>query len=170
MLTAFIVSFALVTAVSDVLSRRIPKWLAVCGLVAGLGFHLADNMLLDAVAAVALAFAFSTFLFWMGAIGGGDAKLMIALGALFGLKSWIYCIALAFIAAAVMGLCQSAYAGKLRQTLRNVRFLATHLLVTGVRPHPELNVRQSSAMGSPFALATAVGSLLTLFLLRMPVR
>jgi Flp pilus assembly protein protease CpaA len=68
---------------SDVRSRRIPNWITVVGMLAGLGFHAALGVRALGLGALGLAAAFVVALpfFVAGALGGGDfllAALVIA--------------------------------------------------------------------------------------------
>ena len=74
----------------DLRTRRLPNWLCLAGLVAGLAFGLAVGGW--PAAAIALLHALIALivgagLFALGGIGGGDAKFYAALAAWFPLQA-----------------------------------------------------------------------------------
>lgn len=74
----------------DLRTRRLPNWLCLAGLVAGLAFGLAAGGW--TAAAIALLHAFIALivgagLFALGGIGGGDAKFYAALATWFPLQA-----------------------------------------------------------------------------------
>jgi prepilin peptidase CpaA len=88
----------------DLRSGRIPNWLAGGGVVAGLACAAASGGargLATAAAGALLGFAIFFALHWTGGMGGGDVKLMAALGSLLG--PWDI-LAAAVLAAMVGGL------------------------------------------------------------------
>jgi prepilin peptidase CpaA len=110
---------SLVAAVIDSRTRRIPNWLTLSVLPAGLAFNAAVHgvgglaQALVAMVAVALPFI---LLFMLARGGAGDAKLMGAVGAWLGLAHGG--VALAFVAAA--GVLVALSASFLRRTLSTV--------------------------------------------------
>ena len=91
----------------DIAWRRVPNWLSVTGVAAGLlcalprGWH---GLALSAAGA-ALGFALLLPLHWCGAMGGGDVKLMAAYGTFLGPAGILLA---AFFAAIAGGLCAAA--------------------------------------------------------------
>jgi len=158
--TAFIVGFAATAAISDLLTRRIPRLLTTSGLVVGLGFHLWRGGFWSSLFAAFLGFALGLTLFQLGAIGGGDVKLAAALGALLGFPQWLTAMELALLLAGVIAFVQLAWRGALGQAVRNclsiVRWIARH----GLRPHPDFNVRQPFAVRAPLGVPLAAATCL----------
>jgi Flp pilus assembly protein protease CpaA len=79
--------------ITDLRTTEVPDWLNFAGIAAGVGLHLIQAIvawdwhpLLDCalglVAFVALGFA----MYYAGQWGGGDSKMMMALGSIFGLQ------------------------------------------------------------------------------------
>ena len=82
-----VVIFTIVAAVSDLRTRRLPNWLTVPTLVAGLLFHTITggfSGLGMSLAGFATGFGILLVLWLIGGGGGGDVKLMGALGAWLG--------------------------------------------------------------------------------------
>lgn len=82
--------FLLVIAtIHDLRTREIPDWISVVLLVCavvGVGANLLDTGWWGMLFGLLLSFAIGATLFGLGNWGGGDAKLIIALGALLGPK------------------------------------------------------------------------------------
>lgn len=92
-LTAAVFVFTLIALVCDVRTRRLPNWLTVSGLAAGLGFHLVTGGwqgLLVSAGGFATGFGILLVLWLMGGSGAGDVKLMGALGAWLGALTTVY--------------------------------------------------------------------------------
>jgi len=76
---------------TDLKTLEVPDWLNYAGIAAGLGIHLIFSLqqwtlwpIISSLGGLAIAFAFACLMFYTGQWGGGDAKLLMALGALFG--------------------------------------------------------------------------------------
>lgn len=118
--------------------RRIPNWLCLSGLVAG--FVLNDWRF--ALGGLGLALVIHLPLFALRATGGGDVKLMAALGALLGLDVWLRVFLISAILGGVIALGLVLWRGALGVTLKRVWFVVTSL-GRGVAPYrekPELDV------------------------------
>jgi prepilin peptidase CpaA len=132
MLSYFLIAAVIVAgvaAITDARTGHIPNWLTLGALVGAIGWHFAAGIAfahswrggLEGVGAslvgALLCSAVPAFMYWRGAIGGGDIKLFAALGALstplIGIEMEMY----AFIAAALIAPAKLAYHGLLFQTL-----------------------------------------------------
>lgn len=157
-----VIAFVVTVAIADLRWRRIPRSLTVPAFFAGLVYQWSAGRLLDALAAAALGFAVGMALYALGAIAGGDAKLLPALGALLGFGLWTRAMELAIFAAAVMAILQVVRHRALRQTMHNMGEILSSLLRFGCREHAVLNVRNPSLIRSPFGVAAAVGTVIAL--------
>jgi prepilin peptidase CpaA len=162
-----LIAFALLVAACDLAWRKIPKALVIGGFLLGLGYHLFQHDLHAAIFAALIAFGGATLLFSIRAIGGGDAKLIIAMGAMLGVREWLIAIAASFIAAAFIGLGQAIWNRRVKQTFRNLWILLQHIRHSGLQAHGDLNVRESATLRSPFGVAAAIGICSALWLERM---
>jgi prepilin peptidase CpaA len=99
-----------------------------------------------------------------GGMGAGDVKLIAAVGCLCGLHDVPFLLALTGISGGVMAVCLALAHGRLKQTFLNVVALVSHHGSEGLTPHPELNVRNTSTLRLPYALAIFAGCALTFVL------
>ncbi|HXE89931.1 MAG TPA: A24 family peptidase [Terriglobales bacterium] len=159
---AFVIAFVVTCAIGDARWRKIPRAFTTCGVVAGLAFHLWSGGLASAAAAAFLGFAVGLAFFQLGAIGGGDVKLMAALGALLGLQPWLVAMQIAVFVAALMAVAQIFRRGAWRQTLENMREILRALKAQGLRAHPVLHVKNAAMIRAPFGVAAACGTLFAL--------
>ena len=156
---AFVMAFVLTAAAADLKWRKIPRAFTVPALVAGLLFHIKYGGFLSALEAAALGFVIGVILFKLGAIGGGDVKLMTALGGMLGMGEWMFAMEVAVFAAALIGLGQAIRAGRLRQTISNVGETVRWIAHRGATAHPTINVGNASLLRAPFGVAAALGTL-----------
>ncbi len=100
------------------------------------------------------------FLFFVvGGMGGGDVKLMAAVGAWAGVKHVTPILVAAALAGGVLAILYMIADGTVGRTLRNTVILIRHHLSLGIRPHPQINVQESGTTRIPFGIAIAVGTL-----------
>jgi prepilin peptidase CpaA len=136
-------------AAQDLRTRRIRNWLTLCLVLTG----LANSMLLrhstfpsislgDSILGTLAGFGLPLMLFVIGALGGGDVKLLAGVGAWLG-ATVVFEV---FLAAAVVGmlivLVQCAVKGRLR-----VLFANTFLLVWNFLHLGELGVESVAETG-----------------------
>ena len=136
-----------VAAWTDWRTGLIPNWLTVGAALCGLFGHFFAGAWLGGVrvglieAGVSLAGLIfcalpALLMYWKGAMGGGDLKLLAALGALcqpmLGIEAQMY----GFIAAAIIAPAQLAYRGQLMRVLGNSLALATNPLRSAERRRP----------------------------------
>ena len=153
----FIIGFSVAVAAGDIAWGKIPTFLTTIGILAGLGFHTIYGGLGSAAFAAFIGFSLGLTLFHIGAIGGGDVKLIAALGALLGLSRWLIAMKYAILCAGLIALAQILRSGRLRESLGNMGELLRWFSSMGYKPHPVITVANSSALRSPFALAAACG-------------
>jgi prepilin peptidase CpaA len=165
-LTAIIIAFALVAAACDVRSGIIPRQLTLFGLLSGLVMHAIVGGFVSALIAAVIGFAVGLTFFQLGAIGGGDVKLITALGALLGLRSWMVAMQVAVMMAALMALAEVTRRGLLRRTCRNVYEICKSLYNFGFRAHPHINVNNLSTVRTPFGVAAACGTVFAMWVAR----
>ena len=153
---------ALVGAVTDVRSARIPNSLTYSAVLAALGLRVALlglSGLESGALGMLVAGGLFLFLFVLGAMGGGDMKLMAAVGAWVGSEEVTTLILAAALAGGVLAIGRIIFRNMLGETLRNTIRLIFYRFTSGMQPHPELNVQAPGSQRVPFGVAIAVGAL-----------
>jgi prepilin peptidase CpaA len=147
---------------TDWRSRRIPNWLTVPALLLGiatnslaLGWSGAKESLLGAGLGLGLLLPFVL----IRSLGGGDWKLVGALGAFLGPLRLIAVLVATILVAGAMALVLVVWKRRVGQTLRNVgRMLAA--LFTLHLPGPEVSLDNPESLKVPFGVAVAVAVVL----------
>jgi prepilin peptidase CpaA len=152
---------ALAGAVYDVVSRRIPNALTLPALLFGLVVHGSLGGWTQLVSSLTggLVCGLVFLLFYVaGGMGGGDVKLITAVGANAGLGMAGPLLLGTSLAGGVMALALALYHRRLGQTLHNLGTLAAHHRASGLAPHPDLNLNNQGTLRLPYGLAIAAGS------------
>ena len=161
---------ALIGAVTDIKSRRIPNYLTGPAILLGLLLHLTFDGwrgLLTSLAAGLICGVIFLVLYLAGGMGAGDVKLITAVGAIAGLSNVPYLLVLTALAGGAMGIVFALMRGRLKETLGNVLTLASHHKDEGLKPHPDLNVLNANNLRLPYGVAIAAGCTITFYLLGM---
>lgn len=141
---------------TDVRTARIPNALTVTGLLAGLALAAAGGTIASCALAAAVALALGFPLFRARVLGGGDVKLLLAVGALLGLERFLVALALAALSGAALSLVVALRRGVLLPVLLNSKDMLLSWATPGsVRPA----AAASSGVGVPYGVAIAVGAL-----------
>jgi prepilin peptidase CpaA len=151
---------AVCAGVLDWRYRRIPNWLTVSGLVAGVavngivaGWPGLESALLGALLGLGLLLPFVL----VRSLGAGDWKLAGALGACLGPRQLIAVLMGAILLAGIMALAVVIWTGRLQQTLRNiVHMLAAFFSLRMPAFNVSLDNPQSTKIPFGVAMAGAV--------------
>lgn len=158
---------AIIASITDLRSRRIPNRLTGPAMLFGLLVHLTfggpAQLGLSLLAGLIGGGAFLLF-FMAGGMGGGDVKLMAAVGCLAGMAYIKDILLSTVLVGAAMAVGLAFYRGKLRETVANVWSIVRHHGSEGLMSHPELNLTNSSTLRLPYALPIAAGCLVALLL------
>jgi prepilin peptidase CpaA len=157
---AVALAVGLAACVTDIRFRKVPNWLTASAVFAGLVGHLVapggqgpGAALLGAVVGLAVFFPF----FALGGMGGGDVKLMGALGAWVGWHTIVWTGLYGAVAGGVLGLAVGLAHGYLRQALCNIGGLLLFWSAQGVRPMPALTLEHGHGPRLPYAIPIFVG-------------
>jgi prepilin peptidase CpaA len=158
-----------IAAATDLHSRTIPNWLVVIGLALGFGLNTyvyGWAGLWAAFLGFALALALYIPLYLLRAMGGGDVKLMAAVGALAGPQDWFTIFVLASLLGGVFALGLLFARNSLGTTFGNIWHIVTNLarLRAPYASKPDLDISSPKAITMPHGVAIAAGTLAFLFL------
>jgi len=156
-----------VACVFDVRTRRIPNVLTLSGAVAGLLYHLATSGLgglQTAAAGWILGLLLLLPYFALGGMGGGDVKLVAALGAWLGPWETFWLAMYAGIAGGVLGLMVAVSHGYVRRAVANVSTIFGYWAVAGLKPVPGMTLETSKSPRLAFAIPILAGTMVTLWL------
>jgi len=166
-------ALVIVAAVYDIRFRRIPNWLVLAGFCLGLAlnvFFLRVDGLILALLGAGLAFAVYLPFFALRAMGAGDVKLMIAIGAFVGARNWLILFLITAILGGILAVCLLLIRGGLIRALKNVLFILGELvrLRLPYQSDPALDVKHPRAVTLPHGVSIALGTLLFLLLEILP--
>ena len=155
-----------IACATDVRSRRIPNWLTLGSAAAAMVFELirhgvgaAEWSVLGWIVGIVVFLP----LFMAAGMGGGDVKLVGALGAWLGVAPVLRVAMYSAIAGGVMALGVAMAHGYLRAAFTNVRTIVTSWLF-GIGRVPGLTLADAHGPRLAYALPIAVGTIVTLWL------
>ena len=102
--------------------------------------------------------------FLLRGMGGGDVKLLAALGAWLGPGDAFWLAVYASLAGGVMAIVFSLARGYLMTALRNLGTLVRYWSLVGPRPMPSLTLERGEAPRLAFAVPMLVGTMVTIWL------
>jgi prepilin peptidase CpaA len=151
---------AIGAAVCDLRTRRIPNALTFGAAAAGLLFHaLSGGLTGTGLSALGWLLGALVFIvpFALRGLGGGDVKLLAALGAWIGPWEVLWLALYTGIAGAVIAVIVAIARGYLRRALANVWLLLCHWRVAGLTALPEITLEQSTAPKLAYAVPILAG-------------
>lgn len=153
-----------VATFTDLRSRRIPNWLVLPFLVAGIAVSTwlhGWTGLEQSLAGMALGGLLFGILGMMGGMGGGDVKLCAAIGAWIWWHQLIIALVLTGIIGGIMALCWAVAGGFLGELFGGTAKLVFGLGKRGLATDPELTLENPKARKMPYAPAIAIGTLMS---------
>lgn len=153
-------AMVLIAALTDLKRREIPNWLSIGGIAAGLALNVwAAGLagLKTAGAGLGLAALIFVPLFIMRWLGGGDVKIMGAIGALAGPQYLIVIFILDAILGGIAALVLIVVRGRLLRTLKNIP------RIFRLKRESELEAGGEQSLGLPRAVTIAAATLLALW-------
>jgi prepilin peptidase CpaA len=162
--SVLLVLLLLAASWTDVRARRIPNWLTVGGMIAGLAVRasMGPAPMLSGALGIGLGLLLAAPFFMVGALGGGDAKLLMAVGAFMGPADLARASLVIAIVGGLVALAEAARRGVLLPTLASCGSLLVSWVTLGRRGHAR-TVAQGGRLAVPYGVAIAAGSLLWWF-------
>ena len=137
------VAIAAAASVTDLSSRRVPNALTFPAVVAGVAAHgllPGGQGPVFAIGGALVGLAVFLPFFALGGMGGGDVKLMAALGAWIGPAPIVWTALYGAVAGGVMAIVVGAARGYLRQAFSNIGGLLLLWSTQGMRRMPALTL------------------------------
>lgn len=150
---------------TDLRSRRIPNALTVTAFALALLLRATAGVspLLSGILGAGLALLLLLPLFAVGGMGGGDAKLLIGVGALFGPKGFLIALLCTALAGGILSLVAAARKRIILPMLLSTGDLARYW-VSGGRHGESVSLASPGALSVPYALAIGIGCVAALLL------
>lgn len=162
-LTVFVVVAA---AVVDIRSRRIPNWLSLPYLVAGVvvsAYWGGMTGLGSSIAGIGLATVIVGILWYLRGMGMGDLKLLAAVGAWVGPGQLLLALVATGIAGGFLALGYALWHGSVGRALDGTAELILRFPENGFRPHRTIRLDNAHALKMPYAPAIAIGTIFSFF-------
>jgi prepilin peptidase CpaA len=162
--TAAFVAVMAVAAFLDLRSRRIPNALTVTGAAAALILRapLGWEALADGFLGIGLALLLTVPFFLVKALGGGDVKLMAAVGAFMGPEELFGACLLIGLLGGLLALFEAVRQGALRSVLINVVYMVVRWF-SPLRRELTPTLTSPAAMTVPYGVPIAIGAVIWWF-------
>jgi len=148
-----------VSAYWDLRYRKIPNWATLPGIVLGLGMNglfRGWGGMKASGAGFLIGFGALLVLFVLSWMGGGDVKLMAAIGALKGYPFVVSALWCSLIAGVLLGVIMLIWNRKTLRTFKNI-FLVIGSRLTPLIPKQDIKREETQKI--PFGLAIVLGTL-----------
>ncbi len=152
-------------AVSDLRTRRIPNWLTLGGLAAALVLRALAGVhpLVDGLAGAGLGFGLGLLCMILGALGGGDGKLLMAAGAFFGFRPFLGALLLIGVLGGLLGIAEAVRQRAILPSVYNAGGMLRRWATLGRLPGPARSLDSPGAVKVPYGLAIALGAVIWWF-------
>lgn len=164
--TAAVLAIITAACVTDLRSRRVPNTLTFAGTLAAFLFHLVTGGVggfLASAGGCVVGLMIFLPLFALHGMGAGDVKLLATLGAWLGASAALWIALYAAVAGGILALIVGVAHGYLRSAFSNLWVLMAFWRAAGLRPHPQVTLAASAGPRLPYALAIAIGALVTVW-------
>lgn len=155
-----------VATFTDLRNRRIPNWLVLPFMLAGIaasGWLHGWHGIGQSFAGLGLGVLIYGFLFWLGGMGAGDVKLCAAIGAWIGPNQLFIALVITAMAGGIMVVCWAAFGGFLKDLFTGAGSVVFGWKERGMHRDPELVLSNPLKRKMPYAPAIAIGTLISFF-------
>ena len=161
------IAIAIVAAACDLRMRRIPNLLTFGAAATGLMYHLSSGgpwAFGGSAAGWMVGALVFVVPFALRGLGGGDVKLLAALGAWIGPGDVLWLALYTGVAGGAMAVVVALANGYLRRAFDNVWLLLCHWRIAGLKALPELTLDGSSAPKLAYAVPILAGMVAVVWL------
>ncbi|MFN8546278.1 MAG: A24 family peptidase [Candidatus Binatia bacterium] len=162
LIVTVVIGFVGACVLTDVRSRRIPNLLSLAGATAGIVLNAAyfgTTGLVASVCGSALAIGLLLAPFALGGIGGGDVKMLGAVGALLGPRLVLLALGGGLTVGGVAMAVHLARRGRLGETLLRTAVLAHAAAAAHSLDPLRVSAAAPGAVALPYSVPLAIGTL-----------
>ena len=162
-----VLGVVLVAAAIDLRTHRIPNLLTFGSAAAALVYHAwtgGASGLGSSAAGWAIGVALFLPMFLLRGMGGGDVKLLGAVGAWLGPRAVLYAGLYSVLAGGILALVIGAMHGYLGKAFSNIWGLLGLWRTAGIQPLPGLTIEDSVGPRLAYGVAIAAGTMATVWL------
>jgi prepilin peptidase CpaA len=165
-LAFLLVALVVPAALYDIRSRRIPNWLTLAGIVAGIAVNaiLTPGGWGPSLLGAALGFGAYFPFYLVRGMGAGDVKLMAAVGAVSGPTFWLHIFVATGVLGGIFAIVFVIGRKQFQRTLANLMFMLGEL--ASFRPpyarDEQLDVKNPDMLRMPHGAIIALGCLVFL--------
>src|SRR5438128_12307806 len=162
---AAVVIFVALCGIADVRTRRIPHAVSGSAILLGITLHTAfvgTAGLLDSLAGLGVTIGVVLWPFAMGGIGGGDVKMMGAIGALLGPRLALMGLAAGVILGGAAMVWHLARQGRLREKVMATATMFQAAALTRSLDPLRVSAADQGAVALPYSVPLGLGTLAAL--------
>jgi len=160
-----VVVFVLLCVVADVWTRRIPNAISGTAMILGITLntaHLGTAGLLDSLAGLGITIGVLLWPFAMGGIGGGDVKMMGAIGALLGPRLTLMGLGAGMILGGATMVWHLARRGRLSEKVMATATMFQAAALTRSLDPLRVSAADRGAVALPYSVPLGLGTLAAL--------
>jgi prepilin peptidase CpaA len=160
-ITAVLVLTMGAAAFFDLRTRRIPNWLTLGGLAAALLLRALTGVhpLLDGLAGAGLGFGIGIACMILGALGGGDGKLLMTAGAFLGFRPFVGALLLIGVLGGLLGIAEAVRQRAILPAVYSAGGMLKRWATLGrSAAGPARTLESPGAVKVPYGVAIALGA------------
>ncbi|MCG8539964.1 MAG: A24 family peptidase [Clostridia bacterium] len=127
------VGLGLICGVYDIFTMRIPNKLTVAYILIGLMYSFTIGNIKESLTGFIIAFIGSCIFTGLGFFGGGDAKMIMGIGALLGPEALVYIFVNGLMIGSIVGVFNLIRTGYLKKKILHLIISLNHIEVFGIR-------------------------------------